>query len=296
MEITLHEKEKMFTFLRQKGKGRTLDFFSEKITVGDDLSSDEASEAMRLLVSGEASEYQQGQFLTALYMKGATADEITAFAITLRELATQIEIKTDVASGAILGDTCGTGGGTLETFNVSTTIMFILASAGIIIAKHGNRAITSKCGSADVLEALDININLEPQKVAECISTLGIGFIFAPNFHKAFKNVQKVRKELGFPTVFNILGPLANPAFSTPNAHYSQVLGVNDPELTWKIAETLKRLKVKRAIVVYGYSNGGDSKGMDELSTVGKTKVSEVKADGSIENYFLEPEEVGLKP
>ncbi len=278
-------------FRAEKGGDKALDPYIEKITLQRDLSETEASQAMRLLMSGNASECQQGAFLTAMNMKGPTADELAAFAQTLRELAEPINIRTP---GAILGDTCGTGGGTLDTFNVSTTIMFILASAGIIIAKHGNRAITSKCGSADVLEELGVDINASPSKVEECISKIGIGFIYAPNFHKAFKNVQKVRKEIGIPTVFNIIGPLANPAFSHTNAEYSQVLGVNKPELTETMAETLKRLNVKRAIVVYGY-NGEHKMGMDEFSTVGETKVSEVKADKSIKNYYIEPEQFGFK-
>lgn len=272
----------------------TLDTYIEKVKRKENLSREEASIAMRILMSGKASEFQQGAFLTAMYYKEPTVDEIVAFAYTLRRLAEPLAIKLNRTGS--LGDTCGTGGGTLETFNVSTTVMFILAAAGIFIAKHGNKAITSKCGSADVLEALGVNIYLEPQKVAECISRIGIGFIFAPNFHKAFKNVQKVRRELPFPTIFNILGPLANPAFSVEDtkSEYSQVLGVNSPKLTEKIAEALSHLNIKRAIVVHGFNDVGE-KGMDELSTAGKTKVSELKADGNIDTYFLEPEQFGLK-
>jgi len=288
--------ETLYNAFRKEYSGdESLDFYIEKVTQKQDLSVEEACAAMRILVSGRASEFQQGAFLTAMYKKEPTIDEIAAFAYTLRELAVQIKIKSGLFgfSRAALGDTCGTGGGPLETFNVSTTIMFILASAGIIIAKHGNRAITSKCGSADVLEALGVNINLEQKQVEECISKIGIGFIYAPNFHTAFKNVQKVRKELPFPTIFNILGPLANPAFSLEGDN-RQVLGVNKPELVEKMAEVLKRLNVKRAIVVHGYYNGHKD-GMDELSTVGETKVSELKEDRSIENHLYTPEEFGLK-
>lgn len=290
---TLLAKTLYDAYRAEKGGDKVLDPYIEKIILQENLSGEEASRAMHLLASGKASKYQQGAFLTAMNVKGPTADELAAFARTLRDLAKPINVKTP-GPEAILGDTCGTGGGTLDTFNVSTTIMFILASAGIIIAKHGNRAITSKCGSADVLEELGIDINASPSRVEECIAKIGIGFIYAPNFHKAFKNVQEVRKEIGIPTVFNILGPLANPAFSRTNAEYSQVLGVNKPELTEIMAETLKRLNVKRAIVVYGY-NGGYKRGMDEFSTVGKTKVSEVKIDKSIKNYFIEPEQFGFK-
>ena len=287
--------DRLYKIFRQKfGGDESLDSYIEKVKRKENLSPEEASIAMRILTSNTVSEFQQSAFLTAMYLKKPTVDEIAAFAYTLRKLAEPIS----GISEAVLGDTCGTGGGTLETFNVSTTIMFILAAAGIIIAKHGNRAVTSKCGSADVLEELGVNINLEPQEVARSISEIKIGFIFAPNFHKAFKNVQKVRKELGenhIPTVFNILGPLANPAFDLDDPkEYSQVLGVNRPELTEKIAEVLKRLQAKRAMVVYGF-NSVNEKGMDELSTIGKTKVSELKEDQSIDNYFLEPEEFGLK-
>ena len=280
-----------------QNKDETLDPYIKKVTQKEDLTPAEAVAAMKILVSDGVSKDQQRDFLTALHIKKATVDEIAAFAFTLRKSAVPFDVKIGgLFHRAALGDTCGTGGGTFGTFNVSTTIMFILASAGIYIAKHGNRAITSQCGSADVLEELGVNINLEPNKVAECISKIKIGFIFAPNFHKTFKNVQKVRQELPFPTIFNILGPLANPAFNLVDtkARYSQVLGVNDPELTEDIARVLQQLNVQRAIVVYGY-NGEHAKGMDELSTVGKTKVSELKGDGSIENYFLEPEQFGFK-
>ncbi len=297
----LHKPRTRINSVQGSGSGQefdeseSFDSYIEKIVRKKNLSPEEASIAMRILMSDKVSEYQQGEFLTAMAMKEPTAEELASFAYTLRKLAEPMELKGIKARTALV-DTCGTGGGTLETFNVSTTIMFILAAAGIIIAKHGNKAITSKCGSADVLEKLGVNINLKPQEVAECISKIGIGFIFAPNFHKAFKNVQKIRKKLPFPTIFNVLGPLANPTFSLENTktEYSQVLGVNKPELTEKVAEVLKYLQVKRAIVVHGF-NGMDEKGMDELSTVGKTKVSELKADGHIDNYFLEPEEFELK-
>lgn len=286
--------EVLYNAFRKEYSGdESLDFYIDKIIQKQNLSVEEACAAMRILVSSRASEFQQGAFLTAMYKKEPTVDEIAAFAYTLRELAIQIKVKTGLFNRAALGDTCGTGGGPLETFNVSTTIMFILASAGIIIAKHGNRAITSKSGSADVLEALGVNINLEPKKVKKCISKIGIGFIYAPNFHTAFKNIQKVRKELPFPTIFNILGPLVNPAFSLKGDN-RQVLGVNKPELVEKMAEVLKRLNVKKAIVVHGYYNGHKD-GMDEFSTVGETKVSELKEDGSIENHLYTPEEFGLK-
>ena len=284
-------------FSRELREDESLDSYIEKINQNQDLSPEEASTAMRILMSSRASGHQQKEFLAAMYQKKPVVDEIAAFAYTLRKLAEPIRIKTGLGEKwPVIGDTCGTGGGTFETFNISTTIMFILASAEIIIAKHGNRSITSKCGSADVLEELGVNINLGPSQVEECIAKIKIGFIYAPNFHKAFKNVQKVRKELPFPTVFNILGPLANPAFDLENTtvKYSQVLGVNKPQLTGKIAEVLRRLNVNRAMVVHGFY-GESEKGMDELSTIGKTKVSELKSDGNIEDYFLEPGQFGFK-
>ena len=287
--------DKLYKIFSQEFSGNeSLDPYIEKVKRKENLSPEEAVMAMRILTSGEASESQQSTFLTAMHSKKETVDEIAAFAYTLRKLAEPVK----VISEATFGDTCGTGGGTLETFNISTTIMFILASAGIVIAKHGNRSITSKCGSADVLEELGVNINLDSQRVAKCISEIGIGFIFAPKFHKAFKNVGSVRKKLGalgIPTIFNILGPLSNPVFGASELKaYSQILGVNRPELTEPMAEVLKRLQAARAIVAYGFNDAGE-KGMDELSTIGKTKISELKEGGVIDNYFLEPEQFGLK-
>jgi anthranilate phosphoribosyltransferase len=267
---------------------------TDKIKYNNDLSDDEAGEAMKLLMSEDIAEAQQAEFLVSMQSKGPTASELASFALTLRELAHPLPLELH-PSQFPLGDTCGTGGGTQETFNVSTTIIFILAAAGITIAKHGNRAVTSSCGSADVLEALGVKIDLQPSSVKECIEELGIGFLFAPLFHKAFKNIMPIRKKLApyTQTVFNLLGPLVNPAFGscsdkTPCVH---VLGVNDPGLVETFAQVLKILKIQRAMVVYGYS---DHMGMDELSTVGKTKVSELKSDGTIDNYRIAPEEFGL--
>ncbi len=270
-----------------------LDTYNQKLIRGENLSPAEAREAVQIIMSDTASDYQKGQFLTALKVKQPTVREIAAFAEILREMAIPVQIR--VADGrSVLGDTCGTGGGTVETFNVSTAIMFILAAAGMVIAKHGNRAITSKCGSADVLEALGVRIDLPPDRVGECISEIGVGFIFAPNFHKAFKNIQPVRKRLPFPTVFNMLGPLVNPAFKSNAGRYVQVLGANRQELTETMAEVLRLLKSKRAMVVHGFNADG-SQGLDELSTVGKTKVSELKGDSSVENYFITPGQFGIK-
>jgi len=266
-----------------------------KIDGGHDLSDDEAQEAMKLLMSDTVSEAEQAEFLVAMQNKGPTSSELAAFALILRKLAYPLPVKLH-PSQFPLGDTCGTGGGTQQTFNVSTTIMFIMAAAGITMAKHGNRAVTSRCGSADVLEALGIKIDLEPLSVKACIEKLGVGFLFAPLFHKAFKNVQAVRKRLApyTQTIFNLLGPLSNPVFGSCDSNIPcvHVLGVNNPDLVETFAEVLKILNVERAMVVHGFS---DNKGMDELSTAGKTKISELKSGGSIENYWIEPEEFGLK-
>lgn len=267
---------------------------TDKIKNNNNLSDDEAGEAMKLLMSEDIAQAQQAEFLVSMQGKGPTASELASFAFTLRELAHPLPLELH-ESQFPLADTCGTGGGTLPTFNVSTTIIFILAAAGISIAKHGNRAVTSNCGSADVLEALGVKIDLSPSSVKECIQELGIGFLFAPLFHKAFKNIMPVRKKLApyTQTVFNLLGPLVNPAFGsssdrTPCVH---VLGVNDPGLVEVFAQVLKILKIQRAMVVHGYS---DNMGMDELSTAGKTLISELKSDGTIDNYSITPEESGL--
>ena len=266
---------------------------TDKIKNNIDLSGEEAENTMRLLMSDAVTEAQQAEFLVALQHKGPTASELASFAITLRKLALPLPLELH-QSQFPLGDTCGTGGGTQETFNVSTTIMFIMAAAGITIAKHGNRAVTSKCGSADVLEALGIKIDLKQPSIKSCIEEVGIGFIFAPLFHKAFKNVVSIRKKLApyTQTVFNLLGPLVNPAFGSCNIPCVHVLGVNNPDLVETFAQVLKILKMERAMVVHGYS---DNKGMDELSTAGKTKVSELKSDGTIDNYWIDAEESGLE-
>ena len=249
-----------------------------KVVERENLTQEEASYAMKKMMSGDVSEAEMAAFLTALRLKGETPEEIAAFAKVMREFAEKIEINDRLL------DVCGTGGDEIKTFNISTTSMFIIAASGIKVAKHGNRAISSKCGSADVLEALGININLPKEKVKECIEKVGIGFMFAPLYHRAMANVMPVRKKLGFRTFFNILGPLTNPA----NAGY-QLIGVFDPKLTEKMAKVLKLLKLKRALVAYGYP------GLDELSTLGKSKLTELHEDGKIRTYFVKPEDFGIK-
>lgn len=280
--------------------GFTLAPYIEKLNNGVDLAPEEACFSMRILTSDKALDEDKKAFLTGMHKKGPTVEEIAGFAWTLRKLAEPVKVKPGffdrLFSQPVMCDTCGTGGGGMETFNISTNIIFILSSAGIMIAKHGNRAITSKSGSADVLEALGVNINLSPEDVGKCISRIKIGFIFAPNFHKAFKNVQKARKELSFPTVFNILGPLVNPAFATDEKAIikTQILGVNRPELVVKMAEVLKLLNTNRALVVYGCGNE-ENKGIDEISTLCKTQIAELKENGEILKYIIAPEDVGIQ-
>jgi len=210
-------------------------------------------------------------------MKGETVEEITGCAQKMREHAINIYPKQKN-----LVDTCGTGGDVSGTFNVSTISAIVVAANGMPVAKHGNRSVSSKCGSADVLEALGVKIDLEPKKVEACINEVGIGFIFAPNFHKAMKFAMPSRREIGIRTVFNILGPLTNPAHAS-----AQVLGVFSPDLTEMLAKVLKNLGTTHALVVHGLD------GLDEMSISGKTKVSELK-DGKVKTFELSPKDVGL--
>ncbi len=249
-----------------------------KLMRKEDLSEEEMVQVTNMIMEGEASPAQIGSFLTALRLKGETVNEIVGAAKVMREKALKVRFEAPV-----LVDTCGTGGDGSNTFNISTTAAFIVAAAGIPVAKHGNRAVSSNCGSADLLEALGIKVDMPPEKVEQCLQEAGIGFMFAPAFHLAMKHAIGPRRELGFRTIFNILGPLTNPARAN-----CQLLGVYLPELTEVIAEVLQRLGVKRAMVVHG---GG---GLDELSLEGENKVSFLK-DGSINTFTFKAEDVGLK-
>ncbi len=251
-----------------------------KLVEGKDLTETEAGSAMKCIMSGEATHSQISAFLTSLRIKGETIDEVTALAKVMQEFSARIKPKVD----GVLVDTCGTGGDTVKTFNVSTAAMFVAAGAGVKIAKHGNRSVTSKVGSADVVEALGVRIDLPPEEVQRCIEKVGIGFMFAPVFHDAMKHAAPVRRELGVRTVFNILGPLTNPAGAE-----AQVVGVYDGALTEKVASVLGRLGCKRAMVVHGVD------GLDEISTVGATKISELE-DGVVNTYFVEPQDFGIAP
>jgi len=248
------------------------------INEGRDLTEAEAYEAMSEIMAGEATPAQLGALLAALRMRGETVDEIAGMARVMRERALR------VCYAAPLIDTCGTGGDASGTFNVSTAAAFVAAGAGARVAKHGNRAMSSGCGSADVLEALGARIDLGPDEVAACIDASGFGFMFAQAFHPAMKHAAPVRRELGVRTVFNILGPLSNPAGAE-----AQVLGVARPEHVEMLAAALQRLGSRHAIVVHGED------GLDEISLSGPTLVCEVR-NGAVRSYRLTPQELGLEP
>lgn len=244
-----------------------------------DLTEEEAYAAMDAIFAGDATPAQMAAFLVALRMKGETVSEIVGFARAMRDKCNRIAPR---VSGR-LTDTCGTGGAAVKTFNVSTAAAFVAAGAGVPIAKHGNRSVTSPSGSADVLEALGAKLDLTPDKVQGVIERVGVGFLFAPVFHPAMKFAAPVRKELGIRTVFNLLGPLTNPAGAK-----AQVLGVFHQDLVDTYANVLVRLGVERALVVHGTA------GLDEVSTLGPTLVSEVE-DGQVRKYALHPREFGLR-
>ena len=246
-----------------------------KVVKCQNLTEDEAAEAFQVIMRGDATPSQIAGFLVALRMKGETADEITGFARTARAMATPIHVD-----GALL-DTCGTGGDGLATFNISTLAAIVAAACGARVAKHGNRAASSLCGSADVLEQLGVKIDLAPEGVARCIDEAGIGFLFAPVFHPSFRFAGVPRRELALRTVFNVLGPLCNPA----GARY-QALGVADGAMASKMAEVLIRLGLERAIIFHA------ADGMDELSVASRSFVIEI--DGQRKEYELDPEELGL--
>jgi anthranilate phosphoribosyltransferase len=242
-----------------------------------DLSFEQASGLLDIIFEGGVSEPQIAAFLTAMRIKGTTASELAGLAKSLRNHA--VRVKVDVNN---LIDTCGTGGGRFKTSNISTAAAIVAAGAGVYIAKHGNRGITSGCGSADVLEKQGVKIDADAETVAECIKQAHIGFMFAPMFHPAMKYVQPIRKALGFRTVFNVLGPLANPANVS-----AQLLGVGDEGLMQSVAEALKLLGTRYAMVIH-------SDGLDEISTAGITKIAELK-EGQITFKELNPEDFGIR-
>lgn len=249
-----------------------------KLMEKQDLTEAEAEAAMMQVMKGQATPAQIGSFLTALRMKGETVNEITGGARAMRANAIPVRPKRTER----LVDTCGTGGDCAGTFNVSTTAAFVVCGAGQPVAKHGNRSVSSKSGSADVLEALGVNLELTPEQVADCVDVVGIGFLFAQKLHPAMKNAGGPRRELGVRTLFNILGPLTNPANAA-----AQVMGVYDPNLTETLARVLAALGSEAAFVVHGAGN------IDELTTIGLNRVSELR-NGQVKTYLLDPQELGF--
>jgi anthranilate phosphoribosyltransferase len=251
----------------------------QKLIDRTSLTHEESREAMKEIMTGQATNAQIAAFLTALRMKGETIEEIIAFTEVMKECCCRIRPRTE----GRLVDTCGTGGDKIKTFNISTTAAFVIAGAGVAIAKHGNRAVTSQSGSADVLERLGLNLNMEPTAVQNAIEQVGIGFLFAPAFHPAMKYAMSPRREIGIRTIFNILGPLTNPACAN-----AQLLGVYDRGLTDPLARALKNLGCEEAMVVYGLD------GLDEISTVGKTAISWLKED-EVTTMETVPRDFGVK-
>ncbi len=251
----------------------------QKASKGESLSQDEMQQIFSQIMQGEATSAQIAAFITALHIKGETIDEITGAALAMRSFAQPINVESK-----IILDTCGTGGSGLQTFNVSTLVALISAAAGITVAKHGNRSATSKAGSADILEKLGVNINAQPQIVEKCINQIGIGFLFAPKFHQAMKYAIGPRREIGIRTIFNILGPLTNPAHAT-----HQLIGVCSADLAPSIIAVLANLGLSHALVVHS------KLGMDEISTASSTMIYELK-DKQIKNYTVSAEDFGIKP
>ncbi len=253
-----------------------------KIVTGQHLDEAQMTAVMQEIMSGQATDAQIGSFITALRMKGETIDEIVGAVRVMREKATFVDTGIDTAKDVLL-DIVGTGGDGSGTFNVSTTSAFVIAGAGVPVAKHGNRAVSSACGSADVLEALGADLTMPPERAAACVRTVGIGFLFAPMLHGAMKYAIGPRRELGIRTIFNILGPLTNPARTNV-----QLTGVFAKELVLPIAEVLSRLGMKRALVVWGEG------GMDELTVTGTSYLADAHG-GTVASYAVTPEGVGLK-
>ena len=248
----------------------------QAVIEGQNLSEKEMIAVMRIIMEGAATDAQIAAFLTAMRMKGETIEEITGAVRVMREKVTAIKSPPNTV------DTCGTGGDMSHTFNISTASALVVAACGVPVAKHGNRSVSSSCGSADVLEALGMKIDLEPLKVELCLESTGFGFMFAPLFHPAMKYAIGPRKEMGVRTIFNILGPLTNPAGAE-----RQVLGVFSNELTEPLANVLANLDVKHAFIVHGED------GLDEITNTDRSKVSELK-DGKVNTYFIAPDDFGL--
>jgi len=250
----------------------------KSVIAGRDLGGDDMTAVMRQIMTGECTASQIGGFLVGLRMKGESVDEISAAAKVMRELATRVEVDSEH-----LVDTCGTGGDSSGSFNISTASALVAAAAGAKVAKHGNRSMTSKSGSADVLEAAGVKLDITPQQVGACVEQVGVGFMFAPAHHGAMKHAIGARKELAVRTVFNVLGPLTNPA-GAPN----QVIGVFDGELVETMANVLRQLGSRHVMVVHAED------GMDEISITAPTRVAELR-DGKVTNYTIEPADFGMQ-
>jgi anthranilate phosphoribosyltransferase len=250
-----------------------------KLAGRQDLSGPEAVDVMRTIMEGRASQAQIGALLLALQMKGETAEEIAAFARVMRDHAIMVRPVTD----RTLVDTCGTGGDGAQTFNISTASAFVAAGAGCPVVKHGNRGVSSRCGSADVLAALGVTITIPPEMQAQIVEKVGMAFFFAPDYHPAMKHVMTARQEIGCRTIFNILGPLANPAGAQ-----AQVLGVYRPDLTGTLADVLRILGLSRAMVVHG-------SGLDEITTTGDTEIAEL-SNGAVQKYTIRCDTYGIAP
>ncbi len=246
----------------------------KRIIEGNDLTEAQMAEMMTEIFSGTITDSQIGAMMAALATKGETFTELAGAARAMRRKALRIDVP-----AATIVDTCGTGGDSAGTFNISTTTAFVVAGCGAVVAKHGNRSVSSKCGSADLLEALGVNLNVDPEIVEEAVADIGIGFLFAPLYHSAMKYAATARKEIGLRSIFNMLGPLTNPA-----AANCQLLGVYAPSLTEMFAEALKLLGTRRALVVHGHD------GLDEISVCAPTRISELK-DGMIRTYDITPEQ-----
>lgn len=250
----------------------------QKIINRENLTEEEATAVMREIMQGQATEAQIASYITALRMKGETVEEITGSAKVMREFATKIDRPKD----KIVVDTCGTGGDALKTFNISTVTAFVVAGSGVLVAKHGNRSVSSACGSADVVEKLGIKLELRKEEAEECLLKVGIVFLFAPIWHTAMKYAIGPRRQIGIRTIFNVLGPLCNPA----NAD-AQLLGVYSAELCEPLANVLKNLKLKHAFVVHS------TDGLDEISTTSETEIVELK-ENKIYRYNIKPEDFGI--
>lgn len=275
----------------------TLEALHRLVNQSQSLSRDEARNVMAEVLAAKCTDAQIAALLIALRMKGETVEEIVGFAEAIRAAAAPLPIMTSNGALALSGtgrdalaedrfesliDTSGTGGDASGTFNISTATALVTAGAGVRVAKHGNRSISSKCGSADVVEALGVNIQLSPERAAQCLREVGICFLYAPNLHPAMKQVQAVRRELRMRTMFNLLGPLTNPARAS-----GQVVGVYSLDLVEKLAEALSMLGLRRALVVHGLD------GLDEITITGPTRIAEAR-EGSVRSYEVEPEEFGM--